>query len=62
VRARTALVGPAFAGTRIVPPTLLVDDARDLDLGDRVLHPTTIAPAKAALPSRWSGWTWVLTT
>ncbi|WP_298959121.1 quinoprotein relay system zinc metallohydrolase 2 [uncultured Methylobacterium sp.] len=38
LESNAALVGPAFAGTRIVPPTLLVDDARDLDLGDRVLH------------------------
>ncbi|WP_018263843.1 quinoprotein relay system zinc metallohydrolase 2 [Methylobacterium sp. WSM2598] len=32
------LVGPGFAGTRIVPPTLLVEERRELDLGGRVLR------------------------
>jgi quinoprotein relay system zinc metallohydrolase 2 len=36
--ANRALVGEAFAGTTIVPPTRLVDGALDLDLGGRVLH------------------------
>ncbi|TGD95807.1 quinoprotein relay system zinc metallohydrolase 2 [Methylobacterium nonmethylotrophicum] len=38
LRANADLVGPDFAGTRIVPPTLLVSDRLDLDLGGRVLH------------------------
>ncbi|MEH3148308.1 MAG: quinoprotein relay system zinc metallohydrolase 2 [Methylobacterium frigidaeris] len=38
LRTNAPLVGPAFSGTRIVPPTLLVDGTLDLDLGDRVLH------------------------
>ncbi len=38
LRANADLVGPDFAGTRIVPPTLLVSGALDLDLGGRVLH------------------------
>jgi quinoprotein relay system zinc metallohydrolase 2 len=37
VDANRALVGPAFAGTRIVPPTRLVDAALTLDLGGRRL-------------------------
>ncbi len=35
--ANRALVGAAFAGSEIVPPTLLVARALDLDLGDRTL-------------------------
>ncbi len=38
LRANADLVGPGFAGTRIVPPTLLVSTRLDLDLGGRVLH------------------------
>ncbi|ACL60803.1 quinoprotein relay system zinc metallohydrolase 2 [Methylobacterium nodulans] len=38
LQANAPLVGPAFAGTRIVPPTLLVEDRRELDLGGRVLR------------------------
>ncbi len=38
LRANADLVGPDFAGTRIVPPTLLVSTSLDLDLGGRVLH------------------------
>ncbi|MFE1601820.1 quinoprotein relay system zinc metallohydrolase 2 [Methylobacterium sp. ID0610] len=38
LQSNAPLVGPAFAGTRIVPPTLLVEDRRDLDLGGRVLR------------------------
>ncbi|WP_425352674.1 quinoprotein relay system zinc metallohydrolase 2 [Methylobacterium terrae] len=38
LRANADLVGPDFAGTRIVPPTLLVSTRLDLDLGGRVLH------------------------
>jgi quinoprotein relay system zinc metallohydrolase 2 len=38
------LLGDAFAGTEIVPPTEFVEDRRELDLGDRKLlleaHPT----------------------
>jgi quinoprotein relay system zinc metallohydrolase 2 len=36
--ANRALVGPAFEGTEIVAPTLLVERTRDLDLGGRVLR------------------------
>ncbi len=35
IEANRALVGPAFAGTRIVPPTRLVDGPLALDLGGR---------------------------
>ncbi|QRE78004.1 quinoprotein relay system zinc metallohydrolase 2 [Methylobacterium aquaticum] len=38
LRANADLVGPDFAGTRIVPPTLLVSSVLDLDLGGRALH------------------------
>ncbi|MGX7705773.1 quinoprotein relay system zinc metallohydrolase 2 [Methylobacterium sp. Gmos1] len=38
LRATADLVGPGFAGTRIVPPTLLVSTPLDLDLGGRVLR------------------------
>jgi quinoprotein relay system zinc metallohydrolase 2 len=38
LQANAALVGPAFAGTRIVPPTLLVAETRELDLGGRRLR------------------------
>ncbi|GJD62238.1 quinoprotein relay system zinc metallohydrolase 2 [Methylobacterium frigidaeris] len=38
LRANADLVGPDFAGTRIVPPTLLVSTRLDLDLGGRALH------------------------
>ncbi|MFH6783136.1 MULTISPECIES: quinoprotein relay system zinc metallohydrolase 2 [Methylobacterium] len=38
LKANAELVGPDFAGTRIVPPTLLVSTRLDLDLGGRVLH------------------------
>ncbi|TNC13770.1 quinoprotein relay system zinc metallohydrolase 2 [Methylobacterium terricola] len=38
LKANAELVGPDFAGTRIVPPTLLVSTVLDLDLGGRVLH------------------------
>ncbi|WP_407943575.1 quinoprotein relay system zinc metallohydrolase 2 [Methylobacterium sp. EM32] len=38
MRANAGLVGPGFAGTRIVPPTLLVSTRLDLDLGGRVLR------------------------
>lgn len=38
LRANADLVGPDFAGTRIVPPTLLVSTRLDLDLGGRVLR------------------------
>jgi quinoprotein relay system zinc metallohydrolase 2 len=38
LRANAALVGPGFAGTRIVPPSLLVSTRLDLDLGGRVLQ------------------------
>jgi quinoprotein relay system zinc metallohydrolase 2 len=35
--ANAALIGPGFAGTRAVPPSLLVADRLDLDLGQRRL-------------------------
>ncbi|SEP21897.1 quinoprotein relay system zinc metallohydrolase 2 [Methylobacterium sp. ap11] len=38
LKANADLVGPDFAGTRIVPPTLLVSTSLDLDLGGRALH------------------------
>ncbi|WP_245571996.1 quinoprotein relay system zinc metallohydrolase 2 [Methylobacterium sp. 17Sr1-1] len=38
LRANAGLVGAGFAGTRIVPPTLLVSTSLDLDLGGRVLR------------------------
>lgn len=38
LKANADLVGPDFAGTRIVPPTLLVSTNLDLDLGGRALH------------------------
>jgi quinoprotein relay system zinc metallohydrolase 2 len=38
LRANADLIGPDFAGTRIVPPTRLVSDTLGLDLGGRVLH------------------------
>ncbi|KMO41616.1 beta-lactamase [Methylobacterium tarhaniae] len=38
LRSNADLVGPDFAGTRIVPPTLLVSSRLDLDLGERALH------------------------
>lgn len=31
------LLGPTFAGTKIIPPTVLVNDRLELDLGDRKL-------------------------
>ena len=36
--ANRALVGEAFAGTRIVPPTRVVDGRLDIDLGGRILR------------------------
>jgi quinoprotein relay system zinc metallohydrolase 2 len=36
--ANRALVGEAFAGTHVVPPTLLVNGTLDIDLGGRVLR------------------------
>nr|WP_203236364.1 quinoprotein relay system zinc metallohydrolase 2 [Methylobacterium crusticola] len=38
LRSNAALVGPDFAGTRIVPPTRLVEASLDLDLGGRRLR------------------------
>lgn len=38
LEANRALVGPAFAGTRVVPPTVLVDTSMNLDLGGRRLR------------------------
>ncbi|MGY2048519.1 quinoprotein relay system zinc metallohydrolase 2 [Methylobacterium sp. JK268] len=38
LQSNAPLVGPAFAGTRIVAPTLLVETSRDLDLGGRILR------------------------
>jgi quinoprotein relay system zinc metallohydrolase 2 len=36
--ANRALVGDAFAGTRIVPPTRLVEGTLEIDLGGRILR------------------------
>jgi quinoprotein relay system zinc metallohydrolase 2 len=44
LQANRALIGEAFAGTQIIPPTLLVEGESVIDLGGRVLrlqaHPT----------------------
>jgi quinoprotein relay system zinc metallohydrolase 2 len=63
LRSNRALVGASFEGTKIVPPTMLVEGILDLDLGERVLRieawPTSHTNTDITVYDRGSG-TWFL--
>jgi quinoprotein relay system zinc metallohydrolase 2 len=58
-----AELGPAAAGTRAIPPTLLVEDRLELDLGGRTLllqaHPTAHTDNDLSVLDRASGTLWL---